>query len=146
MAAQAAVMLTTDIPPPIAQKSLVAHGGSSVDDLFLVTGTICTYTSQGVSKKSQEAAPHTVEASVSKQRAQSDAARSFYAIGCADGTEGIPSQPRQRTAHCVAATVSSIGIAGSMAILRWKDREQHQLEVVDAPWLKEYSRYSWEYL
>jgi hypothetical protein len=36
--------------------------------------------------------------------------------------------------------------AGSMAILRWEGREQHQLKVVDAPWLKEYSRYTWEFL
>ena len=35
---------------------------------------------------------------------------------------------------------------GSMTILRWENREQHQLEVVDASWLKEYSRSSWEYL
>ena len=36
--------------------------------------------------------------------------------------------------------------AESMVILHWEGREQHQLEVVDAPWLKEYSRYSWKFL
>ena len=36
--------------------------------------------------------------------------------------------------------------AGSMIILHWEGHEQHQLEVVDAPWYKEYSRYSWEFL
>lgn len=32
---------------------------------------------------------------------------------------------------------------GSMAILRWRDKEEHRLEIVDEPWLKEYGAYSW---
>jgi Icc-related predicted phosphoesterase len=36
--------------------------------------------------------------------------------------------------------------AGSMGMLHWKSREEHSFEVVDAPWLREYSAYSWEYL
>jgi hypothetical protein len=43
-------------------------------------------------------------------------------------------------------TQGGIVNAGSMAILHWEDPERSQLEVVEAPWLKEYSRYSWEFL
>ena len=36
--------------------------------------------------------------------------------------------------------------AGVMGILRWADREQHEFELVDAPWLAEYSANSWRTL
>jgi hypothetical protein len=72
------------------------------------------------------------------------------------GHTGEPSyQRRDRnevTLACKLADLSwdmsqgGIVNAGSMAILHWEGREQHQLEVVDAPWYKEYSRYSWEFL
>lgn len=29
---------------------------------------------------------------------------------------------------------------------RWKNREEHRFEIVDAPWFKEYSAYTWEHL
>lgn len=32
---------------------------------------------------------------------------------------------------------------GSMGILRWENQQEHTFEVVDAPWLKEYTAYSW---
>ncbi|HEU4324997.1 MAG TPA: metallophosphoesterase [Roseiflexaceae bacterium] len=35
---------------------------------------------------------------------------------------------------------------GCMAILTWRGPNDHQLDVVDAPWLKEYSRHGWRYL
>lgn len=34
--------------------------------------------------------------------------------------------------------------AGSMGLLRWHSREEHSFEVLDAPWLREYSRYAWQ--
>jgi Icc-related predicted phosphoesterase len=33
--------------------------------------------------------------------------------------------------------------AGSMGLLRWHSRDEHSFEVLDAPWLKEYTAYSW---
>lgn len=36
--------------------------------------------------------------------------------------------------------------AGVMGILRWTDREQHEFELVDAPWLAEYTAHSWREL
>lgn len=32
---------------------------------------------------------------------------------------------------------------GSMGLLRWHNREQHSFEVLDAPWMKEYSSLTW---
>lgn len=36
--------------------------------------------------------------------------------------------------------------AGSMGMLRWRTRDDHAFEVVDAPWLREYTAYTWRYL
>lgn len=36
--------------------------------------------------------------------------------------------------------------AGVMGILRWTDRQQHDFELVDAPWLAEYNAHSWRML
>lgn len=33
--------------------------------------------------------------------------------------------------------------AGSMGLLRWHNRAEHSFEVLEHPWLKEYSSYSW---
>jgi hypothetical protein len=33
--------------------------------------------------------------------------------------------------------------AGSMGLLRWHNRQDHTFEVLDLPWLKEYSAYHW---
>ncbi|HLY30800.1 MAG TPA: metallophosphoesterase [Ktedonobacterales bacterium] len=35
---------------------------------------------------------------------------------------------------------------GSMGILRWKGADDHSFEVVDAPWLREYTPHSWRYV
>lgn len=35
---------------------------------------------------------------------------------------------------------------GAMGILTWHDRDSHTFNVVDAPWLKEYSAHSWLYM
>jgi len=35
---------------------------------------------------------------------------------------------------------------GVMGILRWTNREQHEFELVDAPWLAEYNANSWRLL
>jgi hypothetical protein len=34
----------------------------------------------------------------------------------------------------------------SMGLLRWHNREQQSFEVLDAPWLKEYSTSTWRNL
>ncbi len=34
---------------------------------------------------------------------------------------------------------------GAMGILRWNGRDDHALDAVDAPWLRDYSAYSWRY-
>lgn len=34
----------------------------------------------------------------------------------------------------------------SMGILRWHSRDDHHLEVLNAPWLRDYSAHSWSYL
>ncbi len=36
--------------------------------------------------------------------------------------------------------------AGSMAILTWHNLQEHSLEVVDEPWLKEYGKHTWQYV
>ncbi len=36
--------------------------------------------------------------------------------------------------------------AGCMAILTWRGRDDHALDVVDDPWLREYHRATWQYL
>ncbi len=36
--------------------------------------------------------------------------------------------------------------AGSMGLLRWQSAEDHQFEVVSAPWLREYTAHSWRHL
>ncbi len=36
--------------------------------------------------------------------------------------------------------------AGAMALLRWEDRTRHRLEVIDAPWYREYTAHTWRYL
>ncbi len=35
---------------------------------------------------------------------------------------------------------------GAMGILRWKNRDQHTFDVVDAPWLKEYAAKTWRFI
>ncbi|GAB4215735.1 MAG: hypothetical protein OHK0022_55970 [Roseiflexaceae bacterium] len=35
--------------------------------------------------------------------------------------------------------------AGSMAILTWRNPTDHQLDLVDTPWLREYSRHGWKH-
>ncbi len=35
---------------------------------------------------------------------------------------------------------------GCLGILRWKDEADHEFEVFDAPWLKEYTPHTWPYL
>lgn len=35
---------------------------------------------------------------------------------------------------------------GCLGILRWHDATHHQFHVVDAPWIKEYTPHTWEYL
>ena len=35
---------------------------------------------------------------------------------------------------------------GSMGLLRWTSAEQHSFEVLDQPWLKEYTAFRWKYL
>jgi hypothetical protein len=36
--------------------------------------------------------------------------------------------------------------AGAMAILTWHNRREHSLAVIDAPWLKEYGKHTWQYM
>lgn len=36
--------------------------------------------------------------------------------------------------------------AGSMGLLRWHSRADHSFEVIDAPWLREYSPHTWKHL
>jgi len=36
--------------------------------------------------------------------------------------------------------------AGSMAILRWHDAANHTLEIINAPWYREYSAHTWRYV
>ena len=31
-------------------------------------------------------------------------------------------------------------------VLRWEDRDDHDLEVVSAPWLREYTAHTWRYV
>jgi hypothetical protein len=33
-----------------------------------------------------------------------------------------------------------------LGILHWQDATEHQFHVVDAPWLKEYTPHTWQYL
>jgi hypothetical protein len=35
---------------------------------------------------------------------------------------------------------------GCFGILRWRDRKDHDFEVVEAPWIKEYTPHTWLYL
>ncbi len=35
---------------------------------------------------------------------------------------------------------------GAMGLLRWKNAAEHRFEVVDQPWLKEYSAFTWRYI
>lgn len=36
--------------------------------------------------------------------------------------------------------------SGAMGLLRWTSKEDHSFEVLDQPWLKEYTAFSWHYL
>ena len=36
--------------------------------------------------------------------------------------------------------------SGIFGILSWKSRREHDFQVVNAPWLKEYARHNWQYL
>ncbi len=36
--------------------------------------------------------------------------------------------------------------AGSMGLLRWKNAAEHNFEVLDQPWLKEYTAFSWKHI
>jgi hypothetical protein len=36
--------------------------------------------------------------------------------------------------------------AGAMGLLRWSSKNEHTFEVLDQPWLKEYTAFSWTYL
>lgn len=36
--------------------------------------------------------------------------------------------------------------AGSMGILRWRHRNDYTFEVIDAPWLREYTAHTWRYV
>jgi len=35
---------------------------------------------------------------------------------------------------------------GCLGILYWADRAEHTFEIVDQPWLREYTAYSWRFL
>jgi DNA repair exonuclease SbcCD nuclease subunit len=48
--------------------------------------------------------------------------------------------------HWDRRTSGKVLEAGSLGILRWHNREEQRLEIVDEPWLKEYTAFSWEHL
>jgi Icc-related predicted phosphoesterase len=56
------------------------------------------------------------------------------------------------TTHCCKLAdlewegVGKVVHPGSMAILRWSDPQRHSLTVLDEPWLKEYTAYTWRYI
>ncbi len=35
---------------------------------------------------------------------------------------------------------------GCLGVLRWQDSNQHRFDVVNAPWIKEYTPHTWRYL
>lgn len=71
----------------------------------------------------------------------------FYGHVGGDCEQGIAANGQ--THYCKLADLEWYGSSrlvhpGSMAILRWHDRDDHSFQVLDAPWLKEYAAYNWQ--